>query len=118
VAVKGASGPRAILRSVRSLRDIDDAHEGLLRELTREKAAALARIGGRLGELVTELDRRRARWAAREEPLGASERLAFRALRDEARRFRWYLEVQREAVGVRGHARLDELYPIPASPDP
>jgi hypothetical protein len=100
---------------VGSFRDIDDAHEGVVQELTREKVVALARIGGRLGELVAELERRRARWAAQEEPPGASERLAFRALRDEARHFRWYLEVQREAVGVRRHARLDELYPIPAS---
>jgi hypothetical protein len=99
---------------VRSIREAEDAHEGLLRELTREKAAALARIGGRLGELVAELERRRQ---TREGEPGEGERAAFCALRDEARRFRWYLEVQREAVGVRGHARLDEAYPIPASLD-
>jgi hypothetical protein len=28
--------------------------------------------------------------------------------------YRWYLEVQREALGLRQHHRLDEFYPIPA----
>lgn len=27
--------------------------------------------------------------------------------------YRWYLEVQREALGLRRHHVLDELYPIP-----
>jgi len=27
--------------------------------------------------------------------------------------YRWYLEVQREAMGLRHHHRLDEFYRIP-----
>jgi hypothetical protein len=34
-------------------------------------------------------------------------------LRERARRYRWYLEVQRESVGLTRHEALDELYPIP-----
>ena len=103
---------------MRSDRDIEDAHEGVLQDFTREKAAALARIGGRLADLVAELERRRRRWMAGEPALLEQERAAFQELRAEALLYRWYLEVQREAVGVRGHARLDELYPIPASLEP
>ena len=40
---------------------------------------------------------------------------SFRRLRDEARLYRWYLEVQRESVGLRDHRRLDEDYPRPQS---
>jgi hypothetical protein len=28
-------------------------------------------------------------------------------------KYRWYLEVQREAIGLRQHQHLDEFYPIP-----
>jgi hypothetical protein len=34
-------------------------------------------------------------------------------LRREALRYRWYLEVQRESVGLRHHHCLDEFYRIP-----
>ncbi len=37
----------------------------------------------------------------------------YRSLRRQARRYRWYLEIQREAIGLRRHELLDELYPIP-----
>ena len=36
------------------------------------------------------------------------------ALRRSAVKYRWYLEVQREALGLRGDHRLDEFYRIPA----
>jgi hypothetical protein len=37
----------------------------------------------------------------------------YRELRAHAVRYRWYLEVQREAIGLRHHHRLDEFYRIP-----
>ncbi len=84
------------------------------RELQEERAAALARIAGRLGELVAQLGEARSRLGG----LGPDERRgaleAYRALHAEARLYRWYLEVQREAVGLRRHDGLDELFPIPA----
>ena len=42
----------------------------------------------------------------------------FSRARAEALRHRWYLEVQREALGIRNHRRLDEFYPMPAPLDP
>jgi hypothetical protein len=83
------------------------------RELLQERAAALARIAGRLGELVARLAELRSRF----EDLPADERPAsistYRRLREEARLYRWYLEVQRDAVGLHRHDGLDEQYPIP-----
>jgi capsule polysaccharide export protein KpsE/RkpR len=101
---------------VRSHRDVQDAHEEVRQELTREKAAALARNCRRLEDLVAGLEELQRRRRPGDRACEA-EREAFRALRDEARRFRWYLEVQREAVGIRGRARVDEFYPIPATLD-
>ncbi len=82
-------------------------------ELQEERAAALARIAGRLEALVTQLAETRSVLV----DLGNAERrerlAAYRALRAEARLYRWYLEVQREALGLRRHDGLDEFYPIP-----
>ena len=44
---------------------------------------------------------------------GAPEVAAYEALRKQARRYRWYLEVQREALGLVRHDDLDRFYPIP-----
>jgi hypothetical protein len=48
-----------------------------------------------------------------------AERAAVRArygiMREQALEYRWYLEVQREALGIRSHALLDELYPVPGA---
>jgi hypothetical protein len=38
---------------------------------------------------------------------------AYRLLLKRAMRYRWYLEVQREAVGIRSHRVIDSVYPIP-----
>jgi len=82
-------------------------------ELRGEQAAALRRIGERLAELLEELSRCRARLADLSGETRVQEREATRAVEAEARLFRWYLEVQRESVGLRDHRRLDEVYPRP-----
>ena len=85
-------------------------------ELQAERAAALARIAGRLEELVARLAES---WSllGRLGDENRRERLAaYRALRAEARLYRWYLEVQRDALGLRRHDGLDEFYPIPPEP--
>jgi hypothetical protein len=94
-----------------------DAHEGLERDLRAERGAALRRIAGRLEELIERLHAMRRPLAricgpGREQQLGR-----YRALREQAQRQRWYLEVQREALGLRQHDILDELYPLPGPPD-
>ena len=85
----------------------------LLRELNEERAAALRRISGTLESLIGQLhaSRERARQAA-----GADrdrEVTALRDLRARALKYRWYLEVQREALGLHPDHRLDEFYRIP-----
>ena len=92
-----------------------DPAEGFARlekELQSEKAAALARIAATLDDACRAL----ARLAPADEG-GAEAESRYRArheeLRQRALRYRWYLEVQREAVGISRHDGLDELYPIP-----
>jgi hypothetical protein len=88
-----------------------DAMLHLERELVAERAAALARIA----ETFERLSRRLAQAGAALAGQGATDGAlaAYRALRREALRWRWYLEVQREAVGFLRHDDLERLYPVP-----
>ena len=96
-----------------SFEKAQSGHAHVLRELHEERAAALARIARRLETLLTGL--RELRTQA--EQTGEEERTGLRArydvLREQALEYRWYLEVQRESIGIRSHALLDELYPVP-----
>jgi hypothetical protein len=90
------------------------AAEGLSRiqdEINAEKAAALSRIAGTLEALLAELRRIAAEAAASQERERAVAR--HREVREQALRYRWYLEVQREAIGLTRHEALDEMYPVP-----
>src|SRR3954464_8380295 len=90
-----------------------DQHDQLLRELNEERLAALTRISRTLESLIAQLRDRHSRIASL--PAAARERelAAYRELRKEARTYRWYLEVQREALGMRQHGILNEFYAIP-----
>jgi hypothetical protein len=82
-------------------------------ELMEERAAALRRISQTLEALNEQLAGLRSEigqlhWS---DPSPAVAR--YRELRRRAVRYRWYLEVQREALGLHLHHRLDEFYPIP-----
>ena len=92
-----------------------DGHKQLLRELHEERAAALQRISRTLEALILELhaSAERARQASGVER--ERECAAWRQLRGRALKYRWYLEVQREAVGLRRHDVLDEFYRVPSS---
>jgi hypothetical protein len=99
----------------------DEAQGRVEAELAQERAAALGRIGHRLDELIGQLQQLRAAYAAA--ALARRERRpqladAYRHLRHEALRYRWYLEVQREAMGLRGGHRLDEFYRVPGPIEP
>jgi len=90
--------------------------EGLARteaELRAEKAAALARIAGTLEGLLADLQWRRNGFGRlpSEERGPAAE--AYDALREQARLYRWYLVVQREALGLFRHDDVDRHYPLP-----
>jgi hypothetical protein len=82
-------------------------------ELMEERAAALRRISQTLESLIEQLHALRARvgdvhWSDRSREL-----VRYRELRRSAVRYRWYLEVQREALGLHPDHRLDEFYRIP-----
>ena len=90
--------------------------EGLARteaEIRAEKAAALARIAGTLEGILAELQRRREDLARL--PGGGRARAVedYAALREQARLYRWYLIVQREALGLFRHDEVDRYYPLP-----
>jgi len=89
-----------------------EAFDQVERELQRERAAALLRIATQLELLIARLEELRQ---LRARPGGDSEavRHAYAATRKDALRYRWYLEVQRESIGLTRHAVLDALYVVP-----
>ena len=91
-----------------------EGHKRLLRELNEERAAALRRISGTLESLIHQLHAARARVRQSAGADRDREVAALRDLRARALKYRWYLEVQREALGLRSHERLDEFYKVPA----
>jgi hypothetical protein len=99
--------------------DVQAQHKQLLKELQEERAAALARISRRLERLIDQLQAAREQIAhggdedRRGDEDHARNLAAYRELRTQAVKYRWYLEVQREAIGLRQHQRLDEFYRIP-----
>ena len=88
-------------------------HASLLRELQEERAAALARISRRLERLIEQLQATREQIAHGRDEDRERDLAAYRELHKQALTYRWYLEVQREAIGLRQHQRIDEFYPIP-----
>ena len=82
-------------------------------ELNEERAAALRRISQTLESLIEQLHGLRPRigdvhWSSQSPELAE-----YREVRRRAVRYRWYLEVQREALGLHPDHRLDEFYRIP-----
>jgi len=82
-------------------------------EITKEKTSALRRVAARVESLLAELTQvesslagtrasERARWVARH-----------KELRAEAEKQRWYLIVQREAMGLYHHDDIYEMYRLP-----
>jgi hypothetical protein len=82
-------------------------------ELMEERAAALRRISQTLESLIEELQQLRMQigdvhWSSQSPDVAR-----YRELRRRAVRYRWYLEVQREALGLHPNHRLDEFYRMP-----
>jgi hypothetical protein len=95
------------------MRDVAERQGRIELELMEERAAALRRISETLESLIEQLQALRARigdvhWSSR-----APEVAEYREVRRRAVRYRWYLEVQREALGLHPDHRLDEFYRIP-----
>jgi hypothetical protein len=93
-----------------------DAHAQILRDLNEERAAALMRISRTLESLIDQLNATRSTVVAAAGPDRERELTAWRELRARAVRYRWYLDVQRESLGLRHHHYVDEFYPIPEEP--
>ncbi len=83
------------------------------KEIQAEKAAALGRTAAMLEGMLADLHRRRDEMGrlAGDERARAEE--AYATLRDQARLYRWYLVVQREALGLFHHDDVDRHYPLP-----
>lgn len=90
-----------------------DNHAQLLKELNEERIAALTRISGTLESLIGQLKQLREHIPAQHPSAGERDLTTYRELHERARKYRWYLEVQREALGMRHHRILDELFAIP-----
>jgi hypothetical protein len=84
-------------------------------EMQSEKASALRRVALRLESLLAELQETERALQG----LSGAARSRFverhRELRAEAEKQRWYLIVQREAMGLRHHGDIYELYRLPAA---
>ena len=94
-------------------RQTQEGHAGLLRELNEERVATLTRITRTLESLIEQLQEVRRQLEAGGAGGAARHHAQYDALRERALRYRWYLEVQREALGLRHHACLDEFYVVP-----
>ena len=92
-------------------------HEHVLAQLNEERVSALVRISKTLESLLSQLDESRARLADARGETRARELAVHHDLHQRASLYRWYLEVQRESLGIRSHHRLDEFYKVPAPID-
>jgi hypothetical protein len=81
--------------------------------LYEDRAATLGRIGGTLESLIETLNTIRLQLPAMPEAERSAALARYASLLERARTWRWYLEVQREAVGLTRHDLDDQLYPLP-----
>jgi hypothetical protein len=99
------------------LRGPGDRQDQLLQELAEERFAALTRIARTLEVQIDQLRSLRRSLTTLNEPGREQTRRAYRELRTRALRQRWYMDVQREVVGLRPHALVDEFYEVPGPID-
>jgi hypothetical protein len=82
-------------------------------EIQSEKASALRRVASRLESLLGELEETEKVLRGSSGPARARLVARHRELRGEAEKQRWYLIVQREAMGLRQHGDIYEMYRLP-----
>ncbi|WNG35067.1 hypothetical protein F0U60_16645 [Archangium minus] len=83
-------------------------------EIQSEKASALRRVASRLESLLVELTETEQALRGTSGPVRARLVERHKELRADAEKQRWYLIVQREAMGLRHHGDIYELYRLPA----
>ncbi len=81
-------------------------------EIEREKASALGRTGAMLRACVRRVRDLEAVWTG--EPEAFHRREDYRRAIQRAQLYKYYLIVQREAVGLTAHGDLDRFYSIPS----
>ncbi|MEW6273182.1 MAG: hypothetical protein AB1689_28215 [Thermodesulfobacteriota bacterium] len=112
--LKDAGYESPYLDRLRARLDPREAFVQLEKEIVREMAAALGRTEDRLNYALLRLE-----LAGHEVDAAADEReraarvRTFNALREEALEARHWLQIHREAIGIRRNKVLFELYPIP-----
>ena len=107
-----AMGPRA----ARQPQQTDRRAESFARterEIRGEMAANLGRIARTLEWQIERLQCMGVEIERAEGGDRARRVATYMGVRREARLYRWYLEVQREALGLVDHRELERVYPIP-----
>jgi hypothetical protein len=90
-----------------------DSLAALEEEIRGEKASTLGRTAALLEEHLAALDDMRAQLARAPTDERMARVAAYNARLTEAERVYWYLQVQREAMGLRNDDTLAALYPLP-----
>jgi len=91
-----------------------ESHRRVEDEIRREKAAALGRAGERLETAIAETRELATRLDTTSDPAERAELLsAYEAARRRALAARQALLIQREAIGLRNHRTVDQLFPEP-----
>ena len=83
-------------------------------ELRLEMAEALGRISRVLSQSIGDLQRLRSEYPNASGQERARMVREYQETHSRAKEYFWYLMVQREAIGIRNHQLLAELYPIPS----
>jgi hypothetical protein len=91
-----------------------ETHRRLEDEIRREKAASLGRAGERLDEALREARRIGSELDAATRPADRARLYAaYEEARARASAARYALLIQREAIGLRHHRVVDQLFPEP-----
>ena len=94
-----------------------DRYDQLLHELAEERVAALNRIATHLEQRIRTLNELRASADDVAGDMRTALLQRYRQLRADALRYRWYLDVQREALGLRPHETVEQFYGVPGPLD-
>ncbi len=89
------------------------------REIAEEMASTLGRIGSEFSKRHQRAWNAWRAWEERQDPGDKTRERLERSLHqamDEAERYRYFLIVQREAMGLRNHAEVNLKYPLPRVP--
>jgi len=82
-------------------------------EIRAEKASAMRRVAQKVESLLAEMEKVEVASLGTQGAERARHVARHQTLRAEAEKQRWYLIVQREAMGLWHHGDIEELYRLP-----